>query len=68
MELRPTENPQVQVEKLFEVDGCTIYRFRDGPAPRYFTRCSAAAPSSVAWDENCGKGCVWHHTVDTSGY
>jgi hypothetical protein len=63
---RATNNPEIKAETLFEVDGCTIYRFWDGPAPRYFTRCAAAAPSSAGWDESCGKNCVRFVEVNTS--
>lgn len=43
-----------QVDKLFAVDGCTVYRFEDGGRPRYFTNCRGSAQ----WEESCGKGCT----------
>ncbi len=42
-----------QVDKLFTVDGCTVYRFRDFTNPRYFTNCKG----STEWRESCGKNC-----------
>ncbi|WP_145182356.1 DUF4884 domain-containing protein [Pseudomonas sp. URMO17WK12:I11] len=42
-----------KVEKLFTVDGCTVYRFLDGGWNRYFTNCSGSA----SWSQDCGKGC-----------
>lgn len=42
-----------QVDKLFTVDSCTVYRFLDGGWTRYFTNCSG----SVSWSQDCGKGC-----------
>jgi hypothetical protein len=46
------------VQKLFVVDGCTVYRFYDGGAYYYFTSCSGSA----MWREThyCGKGCITH--------
>lgn len=43
-----------QVERLFEVDGCRVYRFRDQSYTRYFTNCSG----TTEWQEGCGKGCT----------
>ena len=42
-----------KVDKLFTVDGCTVYRFLDGGRDRYFTNCSGSA----SWSQDCGKGC-----------
>jgi hypothetical protein len=39
------------VDRLFSIDGCTVYRFTDGGNPRYFTNCSG----STAWQESSGK-------------
>lgn len=41
------------VEKLFTVDGCTVYRFIDSGSRRYFTNCKG----STQWTEGCGKNC-----------
>lgn len=41
-----SSNSEIEIEKLFEVDGCTIYRFMDGQY-RYFTNCKG----SVSWRE-----------------
>ena len=49
-----------QVKALFEIDGCTVYRFMDGTS-RYFTNCRG----SVQWREHCGKGCSRHQSVPT---
>lgn len=42
-----------QVDKLFTVEGCTVYRFLDSGGNKYFTNCSG----TTAWSEDCGKGC-----------
>nr|NLU60008.1 DUF4884 domain-containing protein [Pseudomonas sp. BIGb0427] len=42
-----------KVDKLFTVDGCTVYRFLDGGGNKYFTNCSG----TTAWSEDSGKGC-----------
>lgn len=62
-----TNNNAVRVDRLFDYDGCTVYRFYDGDQPqsRYFVKCSTAT-STVAWQEPCGKGCVRDQDVSTS--
>jgi|LakMenEpi03Aug12_release.lakeMendotaPanAssembly.Ray.scaffolds.fasta_scaffold557286_2 hypothetical protein len=40
-------NSNFNVELLFEVDGCKVYRFRDGENYKYFTNCKG----SVSWDD-----------------
>ena len=50
--LAKVSNKEFQVEQLFEVDGCKVYRFNDGGAERYFTNCGQAF-----WREGCGKHC-----------
>lgn len=42
------------VSRLFEVDGCRVYRFVDVGTYRYFTNCSG----STEWKESCGKNCT----------
>lgn len=53
-----------KVDRLFTVDGCTVYRFDDGGRSRYFTNCGGSAMSEHT--ESCGKGCTRH--VDDSIY
>jgi hypothetical protein len=58
-----TTNGNVRVERLTQVDGCTIYRFRDGGRNHYTTICrqgATAQPASVhsSWTENCGENCT----------
>ena len=43
-----------KVDRLFKVDGCTVYRFQDGGRARYFTNCSG----STQWEESCGNNCT----------
>lgn len=54
VETRSTNNPEIKIEKLFEHDGCTIYRFYDG-SPVYFARCGGSR--SLSWNQSyqCGK-------------
>lgn len=47
-------NRDFQVDTLFTHDGCTVYRFNDGGASRYFTNCKG----STQWQEGCGKNCT----------
>lgn len=37
-----TENPEIELAKIFEVDGCNVYRFIDGNNSRYLTTCSGS--------------------------
>jgi len=46
-----TNNKSFDVELLFEVDGCKVYRFEDQGRPRYFTTCQG----SISWSESNGK-------------
>jgi hypothetical protein len=51
-----SSNPEIKVERLFDHEGCTMYRFHDFGSARYYVRCNAS-PSNVEWDERryCGK-------------
>ncbi len=53
-----TQNPDIKLVLLFEVDGCKVYRFYDGQAV-YFTTCSG----KVAYDYTTGstKSRTTHH-------
>ena len=50
-----TDNAQIKVERLFDHDGCTVYRFWDS-GPRYFVKCRDGS-ARTEWSENypCGK-------------
>lgn len=58
-EQRKSSNPDVLVDKLFEIDGCTIYRFQDHGLARYFSRC-VNGYSRTFWadPQYCGKNCT----------
>lgn len=56
-----TSNPLFNVELLFEVDGCKVYRFEDGGRTRYFTTCQG----SVNWSERYGKNSTVNIEVPT---
>lgn len=51
----PTDNAQIKVERLFDHDGCTVYRFNDG-GTRYFVKCRDGS-TRTEWSETypCGK-------------
>lgn len=57
----PATNGDFEVQKLFTIDGCTVYRFNDS-VPRYFTKC-VDARSETTWWEGCGKNCSRDMTV-----
>lgn len=53
------------VQRLFEVDGCTVYRFSDNGSYRYFSRCGSRS-SGVMWTQSCGKNCTASVDIQTS--
>lgn len=50
-----TDNAQIKVSRLFEHDGCTVYRFFDA-GTRYFVKCHDGS-TRTEWTESyqCGK-------------
>ncbi len=56
----PTDNSDIELKLLFEIDGCRIYRFQDEGSSRYVTVCGSHQTASTQWNEShpCGKGCV----------
>jgi hypothetical protein len=50
----PTTNAGIQVDLLFEHDGCRVYRFRD-LGYHYFAKCGGAGPNATVLPERCGK-------------
>lgn len=61
LEILNTNNPDFKVQRLFEVDGCKIYRFVNGGDAHYFTNCSGSTRRTVT----CGK--VQHSEDDVMG-
>jgi hypothetical protein len=53
-------NANVDVERLFTADGCTVYRFYDNGEHHYFSKCKGAIRSEVdsTVSRSCGKGCT----------
>lgn len=51
-----TNNPDIPVQKLFEYDDCTVYRFWDD-GRKYFVKCKSSASAQAMWSEShqCGK-------------
>lgn len=50
-ETMSTNNPNFNVELLFEHDGCKVYRFSDAGRSRYFSNCQG----SISWTDKHGK-------------
>ena len=60
-----SSNGNIPVEKLFNVDGCTVYRFQDGGYNRYFSSCKSER-SEVTYQRNCGKNCMRPETISSN--
>jgi hypothetical protein len=55
-----------EVERLFEIDGCNVYRFYDG-ATKHFVTCPGNARVSWKTTQVVGKVVTTHkHEVDTA--
>jgi len=50
-----SNNPKAEVVTLFEVDGCTVYRFSDMGSSRYFSKCACGESSTTSYDVRVGK-------------
>ena len=61
----PSNNPDVQVDTLFTHDGCTVYRFRDGPY-QYFVKCQGERTASTISTLSCGKNCRYEDTIQSA--
>lgn len=48
-----TTNENYPVRRLFDVDGCTVYRFVDADKYRYFTRCVGAQTETLQGSNDC---------------
>jgi hypothetical protein len=59
----PTNNQAIDVEQLFTHEGCTVYRFRDGPY-HYYVRCDNGTAQTIS-PQSCGKNCVRDEIVPT---
>jgi hypothetical protein len=59
-----TDGPKgAKVEKLFTVDGVTVYRFQDGTETVYFTNASGI----VKYETDDGEGNVTTHRTICNG-
>jgi hypothetical protein len=56
-----TTNKEFEVELLFEVDDCKVYRFFDGGSARYFSTCQG----TVSGSEYRGKSGYIHYDIPT---
>ena len=61
-----TDNAEIKVERLFDHDGCTVYRFSDG-GTRYFVKCRDGS-TRTEWSERypCGKS-ICHRDLEIPG-
>jgi hypothetical protein len=52
-----TDNAHFEVERLFETDGCKVFRFEDNGRDHYFAHCGVEA--NVNTQQSCGKNCSY---------
>ena len=50
----PTNNAGIEVDLLFQHDGCNVYRFRD-VTYHYYVKCNGAGPNASVLPDKCGK-------------
>ena len=59
-----TGSPGVTAALIAKVDGCLLYRVRDGSSETiYFARCPDR--ETTRWDRSCGKYCTKNIEVET---
>jgi hypothetical protein len=58
-----SSNKDIMVDKLFEYDGCLVYRFFDQGRHHYFVKC--AYGSSTKQLISCGKNCIYAEEIET---
>ena len=55
-----SSNPDVNVSKLFDHDGCSTYRFYDAGEYHYYVKCEKSNDVTTisTKTESCGKNCT----------
>lgn len=56
-----------QVSRLFEIDGCRVYRFLDAGRYRYFANCGDLTTTSSSYSQSSGKT-TSHYTEEISAF
>jgi uncharacterized lipoprotein YehR (DUF1307 family) len=59
-----TDNSNIEVDRLFTKDGCTVYRFYDNRSV-YFVKCNGG-DSQTQYSYSCGKNCITTDNVATA--
>ncbi len=59
-----TEGNDINIELLFEKDGCKMYRFRDGGRYIYWSNCEGKTQYSYSTSTNAGKNITTHHVEE----
>jgi hypothetical protein len=47
-----------EITKLFEHEGCEMFKFNDEGYARYFAKCGKAKSITTEHSVSCGKGCT----------
>jgi hypothetical protein len=61
-----TNNPEFNAEKLFDYEGCSIYRFYDYGNAVYYSKCLDYGVSETMINESCGEGCIRERNIKTN--
>ena len=60
-----TGNNEVSASKIAVIEGCSLYRVRDGYRRTVYVTICPNGAEQASWLENCGKGCQRQVTSDT---
>jgi hypothetical protein len=64
IERKDTGNVEIEGGMIAVIDGCSVYRFKDGGERVYFVRCSDRTVTT-SWEHSCGKNCTKHEMIPT---
>lgn len=64
VETKSTNNSEISVSKLFDHEGCAVYRFKDNGHLHYYVKCNNGDAQTMT-TQNCGKSCSYQDNIIT---
>jgi hypothetical protein len=58
IETARTGNPGVKAGLIAQIEGCNLYRVRDGDSRTVYVAVCPGGASRTSWSESCGKACA----------